>query len=67
MGRIVKYEKVEPHHCSACDRMIGQTSPTRAWIRRQFEGCATCDHEIVQLLTACYRRELDVIYLEGNQ
>ena len=46
--------------------MIGQTSPTRAWVRKQFDGCATCDQEIVKLLTACYRRELNVIYLEGN-
>lgn len=65
MGKIVKYEVVQPHYCEACGEMIGQTTKTRAWIRKSFVACRICDRDAAALLLKCYQDGLDVVYLEG--
>jgi hypothetical protein len=66
MGRVVKYEVVKPHYCPDCDRMIGQTTKTRAWIRKAFDACGYCQTAASVLLLDAYRDDLQVVYIEGT-
>ena len=64
MGKIVKYEVVSPHYCPECDRIVGQTSKSAAWIGRAFPGCAKCDREAAVLLLKAYHDGLKVTFIE---
>ena len=64
MGRVVKYEVVHPHRCPSCDELIGQTTKSRAWIGRTFDGCRICDKEAAALLLRAYQDGLSVVFIE---
>lgn len=66
MGKIVKYEVVSPHYCPDCDRIIGQTSKSAAWIGRAFPGCQRCDREAAVLLLKAYHDGLKVTFIESD-
>ena len=66
MGKVTRYEVVNPHYCTECGRMVAQTTLTRAWIARSFQACNQCDTIAAELLTNAYRDGLNVIYLEGS-
>jgi hypothetical protein len=66
VGRIIKYEVVNPHYCPACDAIVGQTSKSAAWIGRAFPGCAACDHEDAALLLKAYQDGLKVTFIERS-
>lgn len=64
MARVIKYEVVTPHYCPDCDRIVGQTSKSAAWIGRAFPGCPKCDREAAVLLLKAYHDGLKVTFIE---
>lgn len=66
MGRVTKYEVVNPHYCPSCERMVGQTTKTRAWIRKAWDACPACLTAASVLLLDAYRDDLKVVYIEGT-
>jgi len=64
MGRnTVRYEVVEPHRCTSCDQLIGQTSKTRAWLMPPFTRCHKCDSEIAALMLKAFYDDLHVVHI----
>lgn len=64
MGKTIRYEVVTPHYCPDCDRIVGQTSKSAAWIGRAFPGCPRCDREAAVLLLKAYHDGLKVTFIE---
>jgi ssDNA-binding Zn-finger/Zn-ribbon topoisomerase 1 len=66
MGRIIRYEVLEPHLCPDCGKVYGQISKSAAWIGRAFPDCDRCHAEAAKLLIDAYRDGLKVTFTERS-